>query len=101
MTDRSIAQPPCPGTATNFVVLIGSPWQCPFGIFNLVNTGGCKIFIHGVDDGGNPISAGFLALGPGEGTTFYKPSDGSAQVVVVCDSSCSGQALLEFDTPNS
>jgi hypothetical protein len=106
MVDRTSVSAPCPGTSSNYVVIISSDWQCSFGIANPVNTGTCPIYLNGLDANGNTISRlpdgtmADLRLNPGDWKFRYLPPDGSVQVVLSCDKYCNGVATLEYDTPN-
>jgi hypothetical protein len=101
MVDRTTISAPCPGTATNYVTIIDSSWQCAYGIGNPLNTGNCQLFIHGMDANGAFINDGYLALNPGDSVGWYTPPSGSVKVVMACDSSCTGQTQLEYDLPNA
>ena len=101
MADRTIIIAPCPGTATNYVTIVDQDWKCAYGVGNPVNTGGCPLYIHGMDASGAFISEGHLALNPGDSASWYTPPSGSAKVVMACDRSCTGEARLEYDVPNA
>lgn len=106
MVDRTPVSAPCPGTSSNYVVIINTAWQCKFGLSNLINTGTCPIYLSGLDENGNMISrvsAGTMAdlqMNPGDWKLRYIPPDGSVQLIFVCDKNCTGVATLEYDTPN-
>jgi hypothetical protein len=101
MVDRTYVDAPCPGTATNYVVVVGTPEQCLYGIGNPKNTGGCLFTIHAMDSGGAVIDGAGLSLDVGESANWYNPPQGTAQIVVVCVDSCTGAARLEYDMPNA
>lgn len=106
MVDRITVSAPCPGTPSNYVVIINTAWQCAFGISNPVNTGTCPIYLNGLDANGSAISrvpVGTMAdlqLNPGNWKSRYLPPNGSVQLVLSCDKNCGGVATLEYDTPN-
>ncbi len=101
-SDRTSVNVPCPGTTSNGVVLIGSDWQCAYGIANLANTGDCRLYMIALDaNGAYNRNLPDVYLEPGDTMSHYTPPANAAQVLVVCSKDCSGQGVLEYDTPNS
>ena len=102
MVDRTSVSVTCPGTTSNGVALIGSDWQCAYGISNLANTGDCRLFLIPLDASGVFISnVPDTYLEPGDSMAHYTPPPNAAQVLVVCSKDCSGQGGLDYDTPNA
>ena len=50
---------PCPGSASNFVVIVATAWQSKYGLGNPKNIGNCELFISPLDENGEPIERGF------------------------------------------
>lgn len=102
MADRTSVSVPCPGTTSNGVVLIGSQWQCAYGISNPTNTGDCRLYFIPLDGNGAFIAnVPDVFLDPGDTMAQYTPPPNAAQVLVVCTKDCSGQGGLDYDTPNA
>ena len=88
----------CPGSKTNAVQLTNE-FTTPSGIGHPTNTGNCQIFIDALDAEDNSLMQ--LALNPGDGRDWFSPPDGAVSIKVVCNSGCSGQGELTYDTPMS
>lgn len=103
--DKTTIELTCPGSATNYTVIIGAAWQSRFGLGNPKNIGDCELFIVPLDAQSRPINNGALnvMLSPGQTLTWYYPPPDTAQIAAVCSKACTGggQAILEFDTPVS
>lgn len=91
----------CPGSATNYVVIVATAWQSKFGLGYPKNVGDCELFIVPLDENGRPIEDGKLnvQLKPGDSMSWYYPPPDTAQIVAVCSKICHGSAILEIDTP--
>lgn len=94
---------PCPGSASNFVVIVATAWQSKYGLGNPKNVGNCELFISPLDENGKPIEGGHrnVQLSPGKSMAWYYPPEGTAQIVAVCSKVCHGRAILEIDLPAS
>lgn len=91
----------CPGTASNYTVLIPTPWQCQYGIRRVQNVGQCTVFLAPIDATGNARNTQHLKLAPGESLAHYIPPPGTHQLAVACDSTCNGPARIQFEPPNA
>ena len=93
----------CPGSPSNYVVVVSTEWQSRYGLGNPANTGTCDLFIVPMDADEKPLQDGHLdvKLEPGESRSWYKPPPGTAKIAAVCSKSCNGSAVLEFDMPSA
>ena len=94
----------CPGTQTNYKVIVHTAWQSRYGLGNPTNVGSCPLFLAPLGSDGEPIDNGRkdVKLDPGGSVPWYYPPDGTAKIVAVCSKACSGgSAVLEYDTPNA
>jgi len=104
--DRTQLISNCPGSlAAAIVIAVGD--AAMWGVSNPANIGTCPLSIAGLDTNGNLMAGGGgngqanLVLNPGDSVPWYTPPAGTVQLVFTCFSNCSsGQAILEFDTPN-
>jgi hypothetical protein len=101
---RSTVKLRCPGTTSNYTVLVSTAWQAKYGLGNPKNVGSCDLFIHALDQDGEVIQkdrrGGWLV--PGQSLPWYYPPPGAVQLVAVCNRHCSeGDAVLEYDTPDN
>jgi len=105
--DRTSVNLTCPGSRSNFTVIVDSPQLVQWGLGNPANTGSCTLFVAGLDANGNPMDDGIkfrpLTLYPGDSVHWYWPPSGAAKIIAVWSSDCnlSGTAVLEYDTPNA
>jgi hypothetical protein len=100
MVDRSTAEAPCPGSSSNFVVILDSVWKCQWDLGHPRNIGTCTLYLDPLDGAGKSMGVDFT-LNPGDQVPWVTPPPGTAQLAIVCDSSCSGRAILEYDTPSA
>lgn len=100
---RTTVKLTCPGTATNYTVIVDTDWQSRFGLGNPSNVGDCDLFIVPLDTKGKPIELGHLnvELKAGESRPWYNPPTGTAKIGAVCSKECDGTAILEYDTPSA
>lgn len=99
MATRAIVRLTCPGTRANSKVIVGTAWQCRYGIANPANTGTCPLFLVALGEDGEAIED--RRLDPGDAIPKYVPPAGTAKIMAVCSKACSGEAVLEFDEPNA
>jgi len=99
MSQRSRSVAPCPGILQTTVVVAAGP-AAAFGLGNPKNVGSCPLSIAGVDVRGRPIMPS-LSLQPGESVGWFSTPPGTTKIVFTGFDNCSGEAILEFDAPNS
>jgi hypothetical protein len=99
--DRTSVTLPCPGSRGNFTVIVPTRGQAQYGIGHPMNTGGCTLWIAGLNENDSWITTqDDLRLDPGDSQTWYYPPNGAAKIVAICSDQCSGDvAVLEYDTP--
>jgi hypothetical protein len=97
MVDRSRAEAPCPGSRSNYVVILDSVWKCQWGLGHPRNIGTCTLYLDVLDGAGKFMV--HVELDPGHQVRWVKPPPGTAQLVLVCANDCLGRAILEYDTP--
>lgn len=96
--DRTTVSVDCPGTGSNYVVLVPTAAQAQYGVGHPENTGECSLYIVGLDADGNAMDP-HTRIDPGHRRHWYYPPSGAAQVAVMCSSTCHGDGEIEFDTP--
>src|SRR5262245_26600881 len=101
---RSTVELRCPGTATNFTILVSTAWQAKYGLGNPKNVGSCDLYLVPLNQEGDFIAKGHrnVTLTPGQSLPWYYPPPEAAQIAAVCNKFCDGgRAILEYDTPDS
>jgi hypothetical protein len=68
------------------------------GVGNPQNTGDCPLSIAGEDKSGRLLRPN-LVLQPGESQKSFTPPAGTHRILVAGFSNCTGEAILEYDTP--
>lgn len=107
MALRETVNIPCPGSSSNFVIVVNTPNKTQWGLSNPANSGSCSLFLGGLDENGKPMDDGRNVfpqkLNPGDSLTWYWPPSGATAIFAVCSNDCnsSGTAVLEYDTPDS
>ncbi|MDQ3742636.1 MAG: hypothetical protein M3320_06015 [Actinomycetota bacterium] len=97
---RSSISLPCPGSLATATVVVHTPEQSQWGLGNPANVGSCPLSITGVDAAGNRIDPmSTFVLQPGESAQWYYPPAGTARIIAACFENCTGETVLEFDTP--
>lgn len=92
---------PCPGSIENAVRLTNS-FTTPYGVHNLYNSGGCRLFLGALDAAGSPLDpSNDLPLDPGQSAASFFAPTGADAIVVVCDKDCSGGGELTYDAPDA
>jgi hypothetical protein len=95
----------CPGTSSNYEVLIPTEWQCLYGMTGIVNVGQCPLHISPRKADGNMMTNNGrtmnITLQPGESIPQYYPPEGTVKVIVACDKFCRAVGAIEFEAPES
>ncbi len=97
---RTTAKNRCPGSKENRTYISapypGSKW----GVGHPKNIGDNTLRILCIDSNGDLIKDSSKALSPGESIAWFHPVEGTFIIAFVCEAS-SGEAILEYDLPNS
>ena len=99
MATKTIVRLTCPGTKANSKVIVGTAWQCRYGVANPANTGDCPLFLVALGEDGKAIED--QRLDPGESIAKYVPPAETVKIMAACSKACSGEAVLEFDSPDA
>lgn len=99
MVDRSTILIKCPGSRETAVVLAVGP-ATVFGVGNPKNIGDCPLSI-GAEDENSRLLSPTLSLSPGESALHFDPPAGTYRILVAGFTNCTGEAILEYDTPNA
>jgi len=88
----------CPGTRDNKVVIKTDLDLNAGGLNNLSNSGTCGLFVGALDTEGNVLTD--ISFEPGSFRSHFQPPAGAVSIYAVCDRTCSGTAILDFDDPD-
>jgi hypothetical protein len=95
----------CPGTTTNYEVLIPTEWQCLYGLTGIMNVGQCPLHISPRDADGKMLKVNGqsknIMLQPWDSIPHYYPPEGTVTVSVGCDKNCRASGAIEFEAPES
>ena len=88
----------CPGTRDNKVIIKQDLDLNTGGLNALRNSGTCSLFVGTLDPLNTVLSD--MELVPAAQISHYQPPAGGVIIYAVCNDSCNGTAILDYDDPD-
>ena len=88
----------CPGTRDNKVTIKQDLDLSTGGLNALRNSGTCSLFVGTLDSANTVLND--MELIPGAQISHYQPPANGVIIYAVCNNSCNGTAILDYDDPD-
>jgi hypothetical protein len=88
----------CPGTPDNKVIIKTDLDINVGGLNALSNSGTCPIFVGALDAAGTLTND--IPIAPGDFIDHFQPQPEAVSIYAVCDKTCEGTAILNYDDPD-
>lgn len=88
----------CPGTRDNKVTIKTDLDINVGGLKELSNSGTCQLFVGALDADGTLLND--ISIAPGDFIDHFQPQSGAVSIYAVCDKTCDGTAILDYDDPD-
>ncbi|MGE2714426.1 hypothetical protein ACQI4L_10245 [Mycolicibacterium litorale] len=88
----------CPGTRENKITIKSDLDLNVGGLNDLSNSGTCPIFVGALDAAG--VVTNDVSITPGDFLDHFQPQPEAVSIYAVCDKTCNGTAILNYDDPD-
>jgi hypothetical protein len=93
-----IEELPCPGTRDNKVIIKTDLDLNTGGLNALWNSGTCRLFVGALDSSDNVLHD--VGVEPSDLIDHFQPPVGAVRIYAVCDKTCDGTAILNYEDPD-